>query len=477
LIKFLTLVPVALAIALASVGLAHAQGSQPRPTPPPYPAIFGGSIRPSDRHALDLSASLAEAYETNGLVDPDESGLFGPTEFQESGAYTNFASDLTYSYRGGVEVQTRASTELRYYPQLGRIVSVSHQGGLDLSVRRGGTQVRVGQGVTYLPSNLAGLFAQPVEQEVGAIEILPPASDYALYTDRYTNYLTSATVDQKISRRGSLSFDANYAYVDYVNPNPLFGLEDMPSYHAGGHYSYQLARNKAINFGYGYGNASYSAGLRPISQHSVDVGMTYQRRLSGTRMTTFQFSVGSTTFGGSSLELVPLSDATGAIASVDPTASTAPGLVPPTSDTGRQYGVTGSVQVATQIGRSWTANGSYQRGLSYVDGLRDATFGDSITLAANGFVDRRIDLTASVSYSKGNFPLAEENAPSGYSTYSTNIRARLALTGSWAAYLDYLYYFYDFESRVPLPLGVPPGMTRNSIRAGLTLWVPIMRHR
>ena len=48
---------------------------------------------------------------------------------------------------------------------------------------------------------------------------------------------------------------------------------------------------------------------------------------------------------------------------------------------------------------------------------------------------------------------------------------------NWAAYVEYLFYFYEFgEGSSLLPPGVPSGLTRNGVRAGLTLWIPV-RHR
>jgi hypothetical protein len=38
-----------------------------------------------------------------------------------------------------------------------------------------------------------------------------------------------------------------------------------------------------------------------------------------------------------------------------------------------------------------------------------------------------------------------------------------------------LYYFYDFAEGTPLLVGVPPGLERHGVRAGLTLWMPALR--
>jgi hypothetical protein len=90
-------------------------------------------------------------------------------------------------------------------------------------------------------------------------------------------------------------------------------------------------------------------------------------------------------------------------------------------------------------------------------------------------LNRRIDLTASGSYAFGSFPLAG-TTDSGYSTYSANVHARFGLTSGLAAYFDYTYYYYLFDNGVLLAPGLPPGLTRNSIQGGITLWLPIVTH-
>jgi hypothetical protein len=44
-----------------------------------------------------------------------------------------------------------------------------------------------------------------------------------------------------------------------------------------------------------------------------------------------------------------------------------------------------------------------------------------------------------------------------------------------AAYVEGLYYFYDFLESQRLILGFPAGFERTGVRAGLTLWLPALR--
>jgi hypothetical protein len=81
-------------------------------------------------------------------------------------------------------------------------------------------------------------------------------------------------------------------------------------------------------------------------------------------------------------------------------------------------------------------------------------------------------LTAS--YSSGDPALTTVSSP--YTAYSGDARLRIALGKKCATYVEYLLYYYNFTASMPVPTGIPPGLTRNTVRAGLTLWIPV-RHR
>lgn len=432
--------------------MAHADLVRAQDERPPYPAIFGGAVESSARESLNLSTSFFGGYDSNQIAGTTGSG-FSPIAFQSTGPYTGLTPDLTFGTNGAsFDVQARAGTDLRYYNELGRVITLSNHGGVDFFIRKRSTNVRIGQTISYLPSNLGALFARPPTSAVpGPPDVLPSPDYYAAYADRYINYITSGNVDYHTSRQGTLSVNLDAGYTHYVDSQPLFGLSDLPMYHAGGQYSQRIDRNVSLQFGYTFGRASYSQGFRPVNQHDVTAGMTYERPLSATRRMTFQFNLGSTIYGEA--EPTPADD----------------------SSQGHNVGVTGSASVSRPIGRSWNLVGSYYHGLSYVSGLRDAAFNDSLTVSANGFLNRRIDLTASGSYAFGSFPLAEATS-SDYSTYTANIRARFGLTNGLAAYADYTYYYYLFDNRVLLAPGLPPELTRNSIQGGITLWLPILTH-
>jgi hypothetical protein len=468
----------ALSVCLCCADLVFAQGVR-------FPAVFGGSVSSNDREALDLSLSLAEAYDDNALAT-DFGGL-EPSTFQRSGVYTELISDLAFSRSGTTQVQATVGSDLRYYNELNRVVVLTSRAGLDLLSTFGrGTVVHFGQGVTYAPTSLSTLFAPPLTpvDEASTSDVLPINGDYALLSERLVNFLTSATVDQKITRRSILSLSGDLSYSNYVAEAPE--LSDLRSNSVRSQFSYQLDRRFTLRSGYKFSSANYAQGARPVTQHTVDAGFGYEKSTSRSRKTTIEFSVGSTLY-----EIVPILDSLLEAPDIEvlpdevgveagtPQTTPSPTLTSVTipTETTRNYGVTGNLAVSHDLGRTWSATGVYQRGLSYVYGLRDATFGDGVTINVQGFFNRRLDLNFQTSYSGGSFAVAGSRTASDYKSYAGSVRARSGLGKMWATYVEYLFYYYEFDNSRELQTGLPPRLTRNAIRGGLTLWVPVMRHR
>ena len=70
----------------------------------------------------------------------------------------------------------------------------------------------------------------------------------------------------------------------------------------------------------------------------------------------------------------------------------------------------------------------------------------------------------------------ERKNPLTFDSYVGSVRLRYGLTRIAAPFVEYLYYFYDFRGGAQqLPADVPSRLERNGIRAGLTLWIPLLR--
>jgi hypothetical protein len=184
--------------------------------------------------------------------------------------------------------------------------------------------------------------------------------------------------------------------------------------------------------------------------HDIDVGVDYKRPLSLTRRTTVDFGVGSS------------------IVNMPAVAST---------DSSLQYRVVGDLGLTHQMGRTWSARVAYNRGVGFTEGFAQPTFSDAVTGSVSGFFSRRVDFTAGGGLSIGDAGLSAGTgtADRGFRAYTGSARVRYGLGAMWALFGEYSYYKHDLGDVLIVAQGVPPILDRNSVRVGLTLWVPLLR--
>jgi hypothetical protein len=340
---------------------------------------------------------------------------------------------------------------LRHYSQVEEARTLSYSGGLGLSARLGGrTTLLANQSVAYSPSYLYGLFPSIAADAPGAA--IPAAPDYATNDFESYSYGTTVTLTQGLTRRSRLSATGEFQYTDFLRDTAT--RRDLSSQGIRAEFSRNLAPNTAVQVGYGFrtGTFGYGGGVATgvgvsAREHRVTVGLKHSRPLSATRRMIFDFNVGSST--------------------VNPSRS-----ADQRSDPGHLYLLAGDVAVAWRFSESWQARGAFRRGLEYVAELSAPVFADGFTAELSGLLNPRLDFVASARYSSGASALNRDALT--FDTYGADLRVRYALTRALAVYGEYLYYFYDFRGST-LALGIPPGLERNGVRAGLTVWVPAVR--
>jgi hypothetical protein len=419
---------------------------------PPGGLFGGGDAGRRVHHKLDFSLSLIEAKDSD---TPAELRGIGPSETQLSGYSTMFMGNAEYHWDGSrVQVGATGASLFRRYNQLQDTQSVSGSAGVGLSARLGGrTTLLANQSATYSPSYFYGLFPSEATGEPG--EAVTAAPDYAINDSASYFYGTTLTLTRGLTRRSRLSATGEFQYTDYLHETGA--RRDLNSQGVHAEFSNNLARNTAVRVGYRYRTGKFGyvadalAGNLGVSatENGVDVGVRHSRPLSATRRMSFEFSLGS------SMANTPASSAADQPA------------------TGRFYGLSADFTAAWQFTRGWQTRGTFRRGLEYVAQLGEPVFATGFSADVGGFITRRIDVLASARYSSGRSALNRDAL--AFDTYGADLRIRHALTRSLAVYGQYLHYFYDFTGNVGLPTGIPFGLERNGVRAGLTLWVPAMR--
>ncbi len=233
------------------------------------------------------------------------------------------------------------------------------------------------------------------------------------------------------------------------------GQPDLSTGVARADFLRNLARNVVMRLGYRYRTATFGAPPSEVatrddlstSEHGLDFGLDYTRRLSATRRLVLGTTVG-------------------------PSVVSAPGFLPDGTDSGKVYRASTSMTLGYEL-KTWQLRGGFYRGMEYVPQLRQPVYVTGFSADVTALASARLDVTAGGRYSGGGSVLSLDAMT--LDTYSADVRVRYALTSTLAAYGEYLYYFYDFRGAAEFGPGVPRALERNGVRAGLTLWVPALR--
>jgi hypothetical protein len=444
-----------LAVAATTALLAGSASAQMERPDPAYRGLFGGDGGPPSGHALDLSASVYVGWDDNATArDGGRSDAIDP-RFQRSSSYQGASLGLSYRRNWSrVGFGAGASTNVRYYPELDQLTSVSHGASAGLSVRLTRyTTWSASQSVAYVPYYQFGFFPGLFLPEVGdPIEVDPSLS---LYRQEAWTTQSRTEISHRLSRRSSLSAEYSFYRTDYRD----LLLADQWRHRVGGRWSYDLGAGLSARVGYYYVRAEYRGAedldARPFETHLIDAGVDYSGALGFglSRRTTLSFSTGTAMYSR-----------------YDPESGDTDGL---------NVNVVVSANLRHQISRTWDALASYQRGLRFVDGFRQPSFQDSVSGQVGGYIGLRTSLRFFTGWANGGFPPTVAGAPvqtnRGYSTIIAGSTVQYALTRNLALYGQYTHYRYDFDERFPLPQGISPKLNRNSVQGGLSFWLPLLR--
>jgi hypothetical protein len=408
---------------------------RPRPDRP-YRGLFGGNgADPNSTQQLDLNISLFGAYDQNILASSGQIGI--DPRFQQSGNYDGGTISLDYSLRvARTTFDFTGGTSYRYYPSSSQMNGSSSFVSVGMSAKLSPlTDFRATESASYLPFYSLGAVPGLTAETPG--QIAPILSNYPLVQDSAISVSSSASVDHRLTPRASFSADYMVQYTKYRASDRVYD-----SWLGGGQYGYKLSSRASMRLAYHYSRYDYALfGVsQPTSGHNIDFGMDYTKPLSPTRTMTYGFTVGT------------------AVAKVVAT---------------NHVLATGSAYLNRQVSRSWSANLSYSRGIQYVAGFSSPFFSDSASGGLSGFLSPRSRVNVSAGYSNGQAGIATTNQ--GYRTYSGVAGYQFALNRFIALTADYNYYHYLFDPTVTLPIGLNRGLNRQSIRGGLTLWLPLLR--
>jgi hypothetical protein len=402
---------------------------------------------------LDFGFSVTGAYDSDASQDV----LFpSSSQLQPAGSSAWGVGSLSYIRRfSRAELQTSASSAVRYLPDLREFHSVMHTGALGVASSLPNRFVlKANTGLAYSPSYLYGLFPT-----------LPATSDtepIAGYSDPYdvdasSSYSSNSSLalDRRIGRRSTLSLVADFTHTDFANSDSLLETPiaittrpDLTVYSIGGRFSRNFTRDNAVSVGYRYrtGEFGYALG-RTTGEHAIDIGLDMSRRLSATRRVNFSGRI-----GGSAVDVPDFS----------------------LFNTVRQYRFDTELSASYPILRASHLRGSYTRGLQFVAGLTRPVFANGFTAEFNGVLLRRLEVLARVGLAQGQSVVTRDQL---IDTNSTQLKLGYRVTREFSAYTEYIHYQYEAGSEplIPVAPGMPADLKRDTIRAGLEWRVPAFR--
>ena len=433
-------------LTLSAPAAARAQGTGNSP----YAGLFQprrDDTDPAIHHRFDLNLSVIAANDDDVLTLP-ASGVVNPADVtQSSGFNTTFDGSGSYAWQGEkVQFGASAATAIRYYTSIQDYSSTSSAGvGVTAEIARR-TTLNVNQTLAYSPPYLYGLFPSVQPEDPGSVNV--GGADYLVTDSESYNYGTVATFGRGISRRGTLSVSADYYRTDYVHNSLTRG--DVSNSGVSGSYQQSVSRNTALVAGYRYrvGDLGFGGG-RATHEYGPTVGFDYTKRLSPSRRAILRANFGSTVID------IPESLAASAL-------SPGGGSVSPATSSADYY-----------FGRSWQARASYRRGIEYVSDVVQPVLADGVTAMVIGQLTPRVDLLVVGGYSDGESAL--QSTAFRVKSYTGDVRVRFGVTRTVSAFVEYLYYFYDYGgSQLNAPTLIP-GVERNGVRAGLTVWFSARR--
>ena len=424
--------------AMAFAGRADAQERPERP----YRGLFASGVAGTEQ-LLTANASLGAGWDDNLVADAVGRGasVTDVTRPFRGGLGTGSAG-LNYSLsRGRVGLGASAATAARYYPGLDNRLIRRDYGSVGASALLGaGFSAQVG--LAYQPYSLRSLTPWLTEPQVD--DPAPVDEDFPASLEHYFGYSAGLNFARRVSAKWTLS-----AMYGYGGREPLGGDIDRFDRHtAGGFMSRTMGRGLNLQLGYRYSVGKYGD-KGSHENHIIDAGVNYSRALSFSRRTTVSFSTGTS---------AARSQTSGHL----------------------QYRATGSARLTHELGRTWNASASYDRGLRFTDTWLEPLFSDSASAGISGSLNRRVQLQFVARGVRGYGLRSRDDdgsnrAAEGIKSYGAVAGLSYAMSRYINTGLTYSYYVHEFGSGVVLPPGFARDFERRSVRAYVNLWAPLFQ--
>ncbi len=412
-----------------------------RPQPPPDPN------RTTTELTLSLSAvggyddNLAQAAPTGGSIPEGESGTLsqGSAGLQ----FYRGRPARSFSFDGSGYAARYGSSS----------VGVVSGGGIGAAAQTQARRHDMFSVSTHL--NYDPLYTLGRNSPLDPVIVDAPVAEVALglFEQASWSTATEASYSWEMSRRNQAVFSYGFDSRTYGNaPSTDSGaIGDTYSHRAGADYLRGVSRNTSLRSHYDYWHteAQDTDGNRPLTQHSIDGGFVWDKRLPRQRALQVALSAGAQ-------YATTLTAQGGRRESVD------------------YWTPFGEGQARLDFGRTWNVSADYRRGTTVIPELTTESYvTDAVSAQTSGNLGSRVRLNLNVAYDAGG-AATETDSDATYRNFTAGADLLIPVTSWLAASVTYAYYDYQFENTDDLPTGFSPNASRNTVRVGLSVWIPLV---
>ncbi len=426
------------ALLLASAVPAFAQLAQPtqRQGRPVRGLFANGSGDAAQQLVLNVSFGAGYDKDKGGTASGGP-GAPPIVYADQSGSYGTGSANLSYGL-SWEKIQAGASvgSHFRYQNQTNDFTQSLGANAFVSAQLTKKTSVAVSQNVARQPHNLQMLYGSWYAAGVAGDPLMDLSG--ATGTGSSLTFNTAASLSQSITTRIGLS--ATYAHQQHGGWYGSSTKSTTDTVSAGIYYS--IFRGARVRLAYGTVTSRYGSQTTRTTYDGLlaDGGLDLGRAISLTRRLTFNFSIGGA------------------------------GARNEGGDT--NFILTGHSSLSYELGRSWTADLNFHRGVDYNQGLGQPVVVDSVSAGVNGDLSRRIQLNAGGGWVSGDVGIGVGG--SSYSVATASASVRTALTRTMGISVLYAFRHYQFDNPGALPIGLRPNADRHTVRASLDLWVPLI---
>ena len=413
--------------ALAVVPAADAQWRSERP----YRGLFAGGVGDTEQ-LLTASGSIGTGWDSNLVADALNRAIpLSDVTREFRGGVSTGSAALSYSLsKTTVSLGATAGTTLRYYPSFDNQFIRREYGSVGASAILGAGFSAQGSAI-YQPYNLRSLMPTLFEPRLGDPSIVD--EDFPASKEHHFGYGGGLGYSRQLTRRQRFSLSYGYA-----GREPVAQADRFHRHTAGADLTYGVSTGLNLRMGYGYSMAYY--GDRQFEGHVIDAGVDYNRALSFSRRTTLSFGTGSTASRRARTDSL-------------------------------RFRLNGSARLNHELGRTWNTTIAYARGLVFLETWPEPVFSDSATAGLGGLISRRVTAQVSARWLRGRGYFSVDG--NQLESYGGGAMVSVAITRYISTGVNYFYYVHDFADRVSLAPGFPTNLERQSVRAYVSMWVPL----